>query len=471
MKTQLYFSVKTLTAFIFFYGISLSAFSQNTSGETGGQYPCGRNDASNPCITPEQYKEMEKQMTDNSRMLGLPYGKINPAMTTTFSWPLRMANGLNDCSYYVIANYLDQDTTAGIKDWNCGTVTYDGHRGNDITIIPYPFYKMDNNEVEVIAAAPGTIVNKVDGNFDKNCAPNNLAPNYIAIEHADGSVAIYYHMKMNSLTSKVVGQTVVTGEYLGVVGSSGNSTGPHLHFEVWGTTLSSSLKDAYSGPCNSLNANSWWVNQKPYTEPNIVKAQVGSILPVLPACPATETPNEDSCLMAPGSGKFIIYIRNETIGLIASMRIVNPNGTTFTSWTHNSNNNYFASYYIFTRTLPTTAGTYTFEAVYNGDTCRKAFGVNCPVLGVQTITLQNEILVAPNPANNSFNLTGDGIDNGNYRFVLTNLMGQVVLSDNMKIENNMIQKTVSISELPDGIYFLTIETDKMRIVRKIVKRN
>ena len=50
--------------------------------------------------------------------------------------------------------------------------------------------------------------------------------------HADGSVAWYGHMKAGSLTNKAVGQTVSSGEYLGIVGSSGNSTGPHLHFGI-----------------------------------------------------------------------------------------------------------------------------------------------------------------------------------------------------------------------------------------------
>ena len=90
---------------------------------------------------------------------------------------------------------------------------------------------MDNNQVEVIAAAAGTIVDKADGNFDKNCGSNNLMANYLVIQHTDGSRVLYFHMKKNSLTTKAIGQPVALGEYLGVVGSSGNSSGPHLHFE------------------------------------------------------------------------------------------------------------------------------------------------------------------------------------------------------------------------------------------------
>ena len=466
---------KSTPALLFILCIfSFTSYAQDLTGESieeGGEYRIGRNDANSPCITPEQYKSIEKQNIDNCKMLGLHYDMNKSLMTTSFIWPLRMANGLNDCSYYFIGNYVDEDTTAGLKDWNCGAVTYNGHRGDDIGTFPYPFYKMDHNQVEVIAAAGGTIINKADGNFDKNCSVNNLNPNYLAIQHADGSIAIYYHLKLNSVTSKVVGQTVVTGEYLGVVGSSGSSTGPHLHFEVWANNNSSSVNEAYAGTCNLLNANSWWAVQKPYTEPAIVAATVNTTNPFLPACPATETPNEDSCFTSSGSAKFVIFIRNETTGLIVKMRIVNPNGTTFSSWTHNSNNTYNASYWIATRTLPTTSGTYTFEAVYNGDTCSKSFKINCNVNGVTTINDLSQIEVYPNPSRGVFKIIGSGIENGNYRFTLRNIIGQSILEDNIKIVTNNFQKNISISELSNDIYFLTIETEKTKTVKKIIIQN
>jgi len=52
----------------------------------------------------------------------------------------------------------------------------------------------------------------------------------VALDHGDGQFTVYGHL------SKVLveaGQTVRTGEVLGLVGSTGTSTGPHLHFAVW----------------------------------------------------------------------------------------------------------------------------------------------------------------------------------------------------------------------------------------------
>lgn len=54
---------------------------------------------------------------------------------------------------------------------------------------------------------------------------------YIAIDHYDGTVTLYAHMLSNSRRVQV-GDKVSQGEKIGEVGSTGNSTGNHLHFEV-----------------------------------------------------------------------------------------------------------------------------------------------------------------------------------------------------------------------------------------------
>ena len=53
---------------------------------------------------------------------------------------------------------------------------------------------------------------------------------YIKIDHGNSIETLYAHCSAICVTP---GQTVLKGEVIGYVGSTGNSTGPHLHFEVW----------------------------------------------------------------------------------------------------------------------------------------------------------------------------------------------------------------------------------------------
>lgn len=56
--------------------------------------------------------------------------------------------------------------------------------------------------------------------------------NYVDVLHDDGTVASYLHLKENSLVV-TIGQRISAGEKLALSGSTGYSSGPHLHFSVW----------------------------------------------------------------------------------------------------------------------------------------------------------------------------------------------------------------------------------------------
>lgn len=56
--------------------------------------------------------------------------------------------------------------------------------------------------------------------------------NYIVVNHNNGYYTLYAHMNKFYPGLKV-GDTVLRGQQIGYVGSTGQSTGPHIHFEVW----------------------------------------------------------------------------------------------------------------------------------------------------------------------------------------------------------------------------------------------
>ena len=150
---------------------------------------------------------------------------------------------------FIIVNYVDWDT-AGIKDANCGTKTYDGHQGTDFTI--RSFRQMDSG-VNVLAAADGVITYIKDGEFDRETEGDvsKKLGNYIAIKHPNDYYTYYGHLKKNSLLVDV-GDSVKSGQIIGEVGSSGNSTDPHLHFEVWYDSLF--VVDPFTGACGNATS-------------------------------------------------------------------------------------------------------------------------------------------------------------------------------------------------------------------------
>ncbi|PIQ67135.1 MAG: hypothetical protein COV95_00370, partial [Candidatus Zambryskibacteria bacterium CG11_big_fil_rev_8_21_14_0_20_40_24] len=77
----------------------------------------------------------------------------------------------------------------------------------------------------IFAAAPGVVI------ISRNSGWNGGYGRYIVIRHDNGTQTLYAH---NSENIVYEGTSVVQGQVVGYVGSSGKSTGPHVHFEIRG---------------------------------------------------------------------------------------------------------------------------------------------------------------------------------------------------------------------------------------------
>jgi len=294
-----------------------------------------------------------------------PWG-VTPRVA--FEWPIRaVGSAAADYGVHGISNFVDADPTAGSKlDFNCGKRTYDKHRGIDIFGWPYAWNRIEANELEIVAAAAGKIIVRQDGYPYKHCGPSNEPWNAVCIRHADGSAAWYGHMKKDSLTTKGVGDTVEVGEYLGIMGSSGNSSGPHLHFEVYDGN--GKLVDPFDGPCRWHVGKPTWEDQPPYFDSAINRIQVGRNAPVLNGCPNQDTPNDSGVVFRNGPGYFTAFYRDQRAGQVSKYTIYRPNGTVFQTWNHSSPGYQPATWWIWWWGFPSGAptGVWRFEVEYEG---------------------------------------------------------------------------------------------------------
>ena len=173
---------------------------------------------------------------------------INSATSSSYWWPIGsretvevdgklFANGDPE-TVYISSEYGYREDPFGR-----GTLF---HSGLDIAGAP------GYNVVNVIAARDGVVVYPT-ADVKNNCpSGSGMDPcgggygNYVVIQHSDGNYTLYAHLHENSITVKA-GDSVRQGQVIAKVGSSGYSTGAHLHFEV------REGENAYKATVNPLN--------------------------------------------------------------------------------------------------------------------------------------------------------------------------------------------------------------------------
>lgn len=99
-----------------------------------------------------------------------------------------------------------------------GRLIKDFHNGIDL--VPSP---CNNNEILAFADGVVTSVQKTGVQYGTGC--------YVRLKHNNGLYTLYYHLKSSSVCVNV-GDKVVKGQKLGIIGTTGQSTGIHLHFQI-----------------------------------------------------------------------------------------------------------------------------------------------------------------------------------------------------------------------------------------------
>ena len=113
-----------------------------------------------------------------------------------YIWPVN--------SRYITSTMGGRTSPGGIGSTN--------HKGTDIGRVGYTS--------QVYASKAGTVI---------KATYSRSYGNYVVISHGGGNTTLYAHMSSLRTTA---GAYVNQGDVIGITGSTGNSTGPHLHFEI-----------------------------------------------------------------------------------------------------------------------------------------------------------------------------------------------------------------------------------------------
>jgi hypothetical protein len=284
---------------------------------------------------------------------------VPPATPSSASllWPLAGSQGRD----WVINNYVDLDPSSGIRDYTgasgSGAKTIDGHLGVDIDV---PNFRWMDGGLSIIRAAAGGVVTTVhDTEPDRNTSCASPNANLVLVRHADGLTAIYGHLKKGSAAVSV-GQQVSAGDVLGVVGSSGCSTAPHLHFE---------LRDAANNVVDPFR-NGLWAEPPAYNIPPTLMDLViaGGNMTLL----RIEDPDPNVTSIPRGSVLGVgVSMAGGGAGDVIRLVITDPSGATFVDGPVPFTIPFRHSYWLWNSQLSPTPGTWTVSCLINGALIRR----------------------------------------------------------------------------------------------------
>lgn len=353
---------------------------------------------------------------------------------------------------YFIISYVDW-SIIGFQDYNCGSKSYDGHQGTDFAL--RSFAQMDSG-VYVLAADAGTVVNLADTFYDRNKALTVIgAGNFIAIKHTNNYYTHYTHLKKNSAMVKV-GDVVTKGQRISKIGSSGYSTDPQLHFEVWNDTIE--YVDPFLGRCG--NPTTMWTNQFSYD--SLYRIFDNSLIPIVPTTDILRDRYPSKTTFTPSDSVICFWVQESGVKLgdSFSFKWYDPKGNLWNSfssvYTYESWYYYNWSYIYF----PATGSSGLWHIKYSVNGVEKK---NIPF----TVQIPNSI--ADNNVNPTIIQNGKQINivyPSQFQVKMFDIRGKLMLT-NQHAQGSLV---ADVSDWPAGTYILQFAAKDSFYTKKLIVR-
>jgi murein DD-endopeptidase MepM/ murein hydrolase activator NlpD len=261
-------------------------------------------------------------------------------------------------------NFVDLDPTPNsVQNYLCEHYGNDAHEGCDSGS---PTWEEMAIGMPIFAALDGTVVDLHDGDPDMNTSCE-AGGNYVILDHGSGRQTWYLHMRRNTV-AVTLGQAVRAGQQLGLVGSSGCSFAPHLHFQ---SMQNGAVYEPFAGACRP--GPSGFVHQidppaAPYLKGFGVTSQDIGAAPPFPARP----PVNAQITFADPTLYYWMQIGNLPANSTWHERYVRPDGSTefeLGPFPFNNPTTYQTSLYWFARDIGgmhSIAGTWRIQFDVNG---------------------------------------------------------------------------------------------------------
>ena len=237
-----------------------------------------------------------------------------------------------------IQNYFDREPGIAVRDYTCGFLSYNGHKGTDFRIS----WADMHNGAAVKAAASGRVKairnNMQDINVRKigfDAIKGKEAGNGVVIEHKNGWETQYSHLKKGSIRVKP-GDKVKAGQVLGLVGLSGKTEFPHLDMQV---RFKGKALCPFAGLTDSAGCG---IKKKSLWDPNVLKTLTYVPTGVIAKGFSSVVPDMESALKGEYISKsfskhspaivFWVVVFGVQKGDEESLKIVDPDGRVFAEY-------------------------------------------------------------------------------------------------------------------------------------------